>query len=264
MKYRTDLTVLKIGGSIITERSSQTPKALPGEINRIAGEIAGMAVEGANKGNLIVVHGAGSFGHPLAREYRLTEQFDMEGVIETHRSVRKLNNMVVDALNRAGVPAVPVHPFGSFLLDCGRISEMFTTHILVMLERGMVPVLHGDVVMDTTRGAAVLSGDQVVPYIAQKLGAESIGIASVTDGVLDDKGHTVPVITPASFDEVKVHIGGSSHTDVTGGMLGKVTELVDLADRSGISSRIFNASIPGNVRAFLDGATPGTLIQKDK
>ena len=253
-----DLTVLKIGGSIITEKSSQTPKALPDEINRIASEMA------ANRGNLIVVHGAGSFGHPLAREYRLTEQFDIEGVIETHRSVRKLNNMVVDALNRAGMPAVPVHPFSSFLLDNGRISEMFGANISVMLKRGMVPVLHGDVVMDATRGAAVLSGDQVVPYIAQKLGAESIGIASVTDGVLDDKGHTVPVITPASFNEVKIHIGGSSHTDVTGGMLGKVTELVDLADRSGISSRIFNASIPGNVRAFLDGATPGTLIQKDK
>ncbi len=259
-----DLTVLKIGGSIITEKSSQTPKALPDEINRIAGEITGMAVEAANKSNLILIHGAGSFGHPLAREYRLTEQFDMEGVIETHRSVRKLNNMVVDALNRSGMPAVPVHPFSSLLLDCGRISEMLTTHILVMLKRGMVPVLHGDVVMDATRGAAILSGDQVVPYIAQKLGAESIGIASVTDGVLDDKGRTVPVITPASFDEVKIHIGGSSHTDVTGGMLGKVTELVDLADRSGISSSIFNASIPGNVRAFMDGVTLGTLIQKDK
>lgn len=253
-----DLTVLKIGGSIITEKSSQTPMALPDEINRIASEMT------VNKGNLIVVHGAGSFGHPLARKYRLTEQFDMEGVIETHRSVRILNNMFVDALNRAGIPAVPVHPFGSFLLDCGRISEMLASHILVMLERGMVPVLHGDVVMDTTRGAAVLSGDQVVPYIAQQLGAESIGIASVTDGVLDGKGHTVPVITPASFDVIKVHIGGSSYIDVTGGMLGKVTELVELADRSGISSRIFNASIPGNVRAFMDGATPGTLIQKDK
>jgi len=253
-----DLTVLKIGGSIITERSSQIPKALPGEINRIASEMA------TNKGNLLVTHGAGSFGHPLAREYRLTEQFYMEGVIETHRSVRILNNMVVDSMNRAGVPAVPVHPFGSFLLDKGRISKMFSAHISVMLDRGMVPVLHGDVVMDTTRGAAILSGDQIVPYIAQKLGAGTIGIASVTDGVLDDKGHTLPVITPASFDKVKIHIGGSSHTDVTGGMLGKVTELVDLANRSGISSRIFNASIPGNVRAFLNGATPGTLIQKDK
>ncbi len=157
-----------------------------------------------------------------------------------------------------------MHPFGSFLLDNGRISEMFGAHVSIMLKRGMVPVLHGDVVMDATKGAAVLSGDQVVPYIAQKLGAGSIGIASVTDGVLDGKGHTVPVITPASFDKVKVHIGGSSHTDVTGGMLGKVTELLDLAHRSGINSCIFNASIPGNIRAFLEGATPGTLIQTDK
>ena len=168
-------TVLKIGGSIITDKSSPIPKAMPDEINRIAGEIA------ADHDNLIVVHGAGSFGHPLAKQYGLTQQFNMQGVIKTHRSVKVLNNCMVDALTSFGVPAVPVHPFSSFLLDKGRIYEMLIPHIRTMLEHKFVPVLHGDVAMDVTRGAAIVSGDQIVPYLARKLEAERIGIGSNTD-----------------------------------------------------------------------------------
>lgn len=253
-----DLTVLKIGGSIITDKSSPTPKARPGEINRIAKEIA------AGSDNLVVVHGAGSFGHPLALKYKLTEQFDAYGIIEIHRWVKVLNTMVVDALVSAGVPAVPVHALGCAILDYGRIKEMFIEPIREMIEHNMVPVLHGDVAMDSGRGAAILSGDQVVPYIAMKLGAKRIGIGSNTHGVLDAKGRTIPVITPSTFYEIREQIGDSSQTDVTGGMLGKVRELVDMADLTGIESIIFNASAPGSIREFMQGTAVGTLIQKTK
>jgi isopentenyl phosphate kinase len=252
------LTVLKIGGSIITDKSSPVPAALPDEITRIACEIAG------NHTNLIIVHGAGSFGHPLAKHYRLQERFDIQGVMETHRSVKVLNSLVVDALASAGVPAVPVHPFSSFVLDNGRIIQMLTAPIRMMLEHTLVPVLHGDVAMDATKGAAIVSGDQIVTYIAQQFEADSIGIGSNTAGVLDDQGKVISTISPATFHEIRPYIRGSSHTDVTGGMLGKVQELVDIANTNGIKSRIFNAAAPGNIQKFLEGTAIGTLIQKDK
>ncbi|MDF1557724.1 MAG: isopentenyl phosphate kinase [ANME-2 cluster archaeon] len=252
------LVVLKIGGSIITDKSSSTPKSLADAIERIAQEIAGVS------GSLILVHGAGSFGHPLARQFKLTEQFDVQGIIETHRSVKSLNATMVDALISYGVPAVPVHPLSCALLEQGRIRDMQMAPLREMVQRGLVPVLHGDVVMDSARGAAILSGDQLVPYIAQKMGAERIGIGSNIDGVLDNQSKTIPDITPSTVDRLRVYISGSSHTDVTGGMLGKVQELVELADKFGISSRIFNASTPGNITRFLKGETMGTRIQKDK
>ena len=253
--------VLKIGGSIITDKSSDVPKALPGTIKRIAGELAGFINENTS---IILVHGAGSFGHPLAKQFNLTEQFDAKGLIETHRSVKSLNAMVVDALVSAGVPAVPVHPLSCAMLEQGRISDMQTAPILEMLNRGMVPVLHGDVAMDSVRGAGILSGDQIVPYVAWKMGAELIGIGSNIDGVHDNEGKTIDRITPDNFDEIREYIVGSSHTDVTGGMLGKVHELVELADKSGISSRIFDASTAGSITRFLKGEAMGTLIQKNK
>lgn len=253
-----NLTVLKIGGSIITDRSSPTPRALPDEIERIAGEIAD------THQNLIVVHGAGSYGHQIASRLRLNERFDARGVVETHRSVKELNAMVVDALVSAGVAAVPVHPFSCALLDNGRIREMPVNHIMKMLECDMVPVLHGDVAMDTVQGAGILSGDQIVPYLATSLVADLIGVGSNTDGVLDDSGQTIGVITPGSFEDIRMHIGGSAHTDVTGGMLNKVQELLSIANSGGINSRIFNAQKPGSIRELLEGAETGTLIKKDK
>ncbi|MCL7414009.1 MAG: isopentenyl phosphate kinase [ANME-2 cluster archaeon] len=252
--------VLKIGGSVITDRSSAVPKALPDTIERLAGEVAGTCVNNP----LILVHGAGSFGHPLASQFKLTEQFDTKGLIETHRSVKTLNAMVVDAFVSAGVPAVPVHPLSCALLTQGRISDMQTAPLREMLNRGLIPVLHGDVAMDSVRGAGILSGDQIVPYIARKMGAELVGIGSNIDGVLDSEGRNIPEITPAIFDRIRKYIGGSSHTDVTGGMLSKVQELVELADESGINSRIFDASAAGNIIRFLQGETMGTLIQKNK
>jgi len=47
-------------------------------------------------------------------------------------------------------------------------------------------------------------------------------------------------------------------------MLGKVQELVDLADMTGIESRIFNAASPGNIQEFMKGAAIGTLVRKVK
>ena len=52
----------------------------------------------------------------------------------------------------------------------------------------------------------------------------------------------------------------SEGTDVTGGMLGKVTELLKLNEITGSTSYIFNARKPGNVSMFLQGNDIGTSI----
>ena len=48
------------------------------------------------------------------------------------------------------------------------------------------------------------------------------------DGVLDADGSVIPLISPASFASVRSVMGGSAGTDVTGGMLQKVEEMVAL------------------------------------
>lgn len=250
------LVILKIGGSVITDKGSVS-SARKDEIDRISEEIASFGSDSGS--NLIIVHGAGSFGHPQAMKYGLNEGFDAEGVYLTHASVKILNSMVVESLNRAGAHALPVHPLSSCLLENGKLIEFQLSQVKLMLERGIIPVIHGDVVMDRIKGAAVLSGDRIIPYIATALNASKIGAGSDVDGVLDDKDIVIKKITPLSFADMKKNIRGSASTDVTGGMLGKVSELLELAGK-GISSRIFNATKKGMVSRFLDGEDVGTLI----
>lgn len=249
------LVILKIGGSVITEKDSIST-ARKDDIDRISQEIASFRANSHD--DLIVVHGAGSFGHPQAMKWA-NSGFDAEGAYLTHTSVKALNSMVMDSLNKAGVMALPVHPLSSCLLESGKIVEFQLEQVKLMLGRRIVPVLHGDVAMDRVLGAAVLSGDRIVPYLAIAMNASKIGAGSNVDGVLDNTGTAVKKITPVSFVDIKEHIQGSASADVTGGMLGKVSEFLELA-KKGISSRIFNASRKGMVSKFLYSEDVGTLI----
>jgi isopentenyl phosphate kinase len=116
-------------------------------------------------------------------------------------------------------------------------------------------VIHGDVVMDLSRGACIVSGDQLVRYLAAALLISRVGLATDVPGVLDG-GRVVPEITRQTI--ATLHIGDSLHTDVTGGMRGKIDELLALAD-AGTESEIFHVS---RVRDFLCGAaTGGTRVR---
>ncbi|WP_094226501.1 isopentenyl phosphate kinase [Methanolobus psychrotolerans] len=255
---KNNITILKIGGSVITDKSADDGAARVSKIERIAGEISGF------EGKLIIVHGAGSFGHPQVKRFGLTGKFDHIGSIITHMSVRELNTMVVEALNFAGVNALPVHPMACVVSKNGRIKSMFTEQIGEMLANGFVPVLHGDMVMDSELGTSVLSGDQIVPYLAIQMKASRIGIGSAEEGVLNNKGEVIPSISNSNFDQIKEYLGGSSNTDVTGGMLGKVLELLKLSEQSNSTSYIFNAGNAGNISDFLKGKNIGTAISGDR
>jgi len=250
------LIILKIGGSVITEKGSIS-RARNTEIERISQEIAAFRKDSDSQ--LILVHGAGSFGHPQVMKYGLNEGFDAQGLYLTHLSVKLLNSRVVESLNIAGIHALPVHPLSLCLLENGKFIDFHLGQIKVMLEKGIVPVLHGDVVMDMTKGVSVLSGDRIIQYLAISLKASKIGAGSDVDGVLDEKETVIGKITPFSFIDLKKTIKGSGYTDVTGGMLGKVSELLELAGK-GVDSRIFNASRKGMVSRFLYGEDVGTLI----
>ncbi len=243
--------VLKIGGSILTDKSRElTPRY--GEITRVAEEIA------IHPQDVVLVHGAGSFGHIPAKKYGLPHEFNRQGLRVTHSSVAQLCEMVVDALSLAGIDCLPVHPLSCLSLRGGRIDSFFMQPIEDMLRNDIMPVLHGDVAMDATGRAAIVSGDQLVSYIAKSLQADVVAIGSNVDGVLFS-GRPLSSITRKELSEVQSAIGGSEGVDVTGGMRGKLLELLDLADL-GIDSMIFNAGIKGNIARALKGEYVGTRI----
>lgn len=65
----------------------------------------------------VVLHGAGSYGHFEASQYAITkpdtpQRLLLEGFAHTRRAVMRLNQLVVNELIEAGVPAVGLSPFG--------------------------------------------------------------------------------------------------------------------------------------------------------
>ncbi|HNX40070.1 MAG TPA: isopentenyl phosphate kinase [Methanothrix sp.] len=244
--------ILKIGGSIITDKSRDLA-ARPDEIRRAAEEIASCPQD------LVLVHGAGSFGHIPARRFGLPDQFSSQGLMETHGSVVMLNQMVVEALGDAGVSCLPVHPLSCLTLRNWRIDGFHIGPIKEMLHNGIMPVLHGDVAMDVSRRAGIVSGDQLVSYLGRALSAHVVAVGCNVEGVLVG-GRTIPVVNRADLSAIEGDLGGSAGVDVTGGMKGKLLELLELAD-SGISSVIFDAGKEGSIRRALLGEKVGTLVE---
>jgi isopentenyl phosphate kinase len=246
--------ILKLGGSVITDKSADCA-VNRARLGSIAGAIAEARVEG-----ILVIHGAGSCGHPEAKRYHLDKGAsagNTEGIFVTHRAVSRLNDAVVAALREEGVAAVGVHPLHTGIADNGRLVGFECRQLETMLALGMVPVIHGDVVMDLSRGACIVSGDQLVRYLAVALRISRVGLATDVPGVLDGE-RVVPVITRGTMPELQ--IGSSSHTDVTGGMKGKINELLGLAD-AGTGSAIFHVS---RIPDFLKGSGHGgTIVRGD-
>jgi isopentenyl phosphate kinase len=248
----SDRCILKLGGSIITDKRADCA------VNREQLATVASAIAGARTDGIVIVHGAGSCGHPEAKRYHLDKGAtagETEGIFVTHRAVSSLNDAVVLALRENGVAAIGVHPLHVGIADNGRLVGFECRHLEKMLALGMVPVIHGDVVMDLAKGACIVSGDQLVRYLASGLEIRRVGLATDVPGVLDG-GSVVPRITRGTVPEL--HIGNSTHTDVTGGMRGKIDELLGLAD-AGIGSDIFHVS---RVADFLKGSPHGgTMVR---
>jgi isopentenyl phosphate kinase len=239
--------VLKLGGSVVTDKAGDCAIRK----DRIAACVKEIARRPAIQ--VVLVHGAGSCGHPQAHRHRLDRGVppgDIAGISETHRAVADLNMAVVDALLRAGREAVGIHLLGYCVAVAGRLQDQNWRPIDLMLSLGITPVLHGDVVTDTTRGASIVSGDQLVASLARALSPDRVGLATDVAGILGKDGAVVDRI---SRDRGLGLAGGSRNTDVTGGMEGKLMELLALAD-AGIGSSIFHASRIGD---FLDGRPHG-------
>ena len=68
------MIILKIGGSSLTNKDSSESEVNFESLERIALEIKSSLDNGPKQ--LIIVHGAGSFGHPPAKKYKIGEAFD--------------------------------------------------------------------------------------------------------------------------------------------------------------------------------------------
>ncbi len=217
-------------------------------IARLSHEIAKVWHSGTR--DFIIVHGAGSFGHGPVLKYKINDGILAEkqkaGYAATHAACAKLSGFLVDALVKESVPAISIPPCAIITQANKRIAEFNTGIVSHYLKSGFLPILYGDMVPDKKLIGSVCSGDQIVAYLGKN--AKRIVIGTNVDGVLAN-GKIVPLITKRNFAAIRRHLRSSSAPDVTGGMEGKIKELLNVRKPIYIA----NARKSGRIAALLLG-----------
>jgi len=257
------LVIVKLGGSIITDKRRRF--SLNSEvIRRIGGELAN-AIKAADL-SLILVHGGGSYAHPIAREYSVSEGYvderHLEGFIETSKIVRRLNLDVISNLVEGGLRAVLIPASSIFITRAGRISTCNLEPIFSALRIGVVPVTSGDVVFDRELGFTVLSGDGICSYLAVRLRAKRLIFAMDADGIYVRDRSTGEVRVAEEFSRgMKIEPLGSAKEDVTGGIVNKIEEGFSAAE-AGVEVLFVNGLAEGRLeKAVLGEPVVGTRLK---
>ncbi len=258
------LTVLKIGGSIVTDKSK--PYSIRKDvIKRIARELKPY-LDLNNK--LILVHGGGSYGHHIVRMYNeLNREKDAHYYSIVTISMNELSLKTAEILRLEGLPVTIIPTHVIFRLDEKSNIEPYNIKVITdHLERGIIPILYGDLVLGRD-GFPVLSGDDISWYLACKLKASRLLFATSVDGIYAGSIGRSPIIEFINCRDTNIEetIGkfqektGSS-IDVTGGIINKVI----VARKYGCGNMdviIFNGLVEGNIRkALLGEKITGTKV----
>ena len=220
------LAIVKLGGSLITDKRRPF-KVRTKVLRRLSSEIK--EVLDKSKTKIILIHGGGSFGHYVASKY-VGREITSHGFTEIHEAMIRLNSIVLKYLRKEGVLAETVHTSSAFTLNNGRISVANIETIKGMLDKGITPLLYGDVVYDVSKGFGILSGDTLAAYLANTLNAEMIVFATNVNGVYrrypPKRGlrDLIRVIDLRKLD-LELRASKSLRYDVTGGMMFKLIEL---------------------------------------
>jgi isopentenyl phosphate kinase len=174
----------------------------------------------------------------------------------------RLNRIVTDLFLEAGVPVWSLQPSASARCRGGELLALETEPLQRALSQGLVPLVFGDVALDELQGGTIISTEQIFGYLAPRLFPQRVLLVSVVDGVFErDPLHApsaryVPEISPENWDRVRSELSGSHATDVTGGMLTKVEEMVMLVrSMPGLEVHIFSGERVDALRVALQYPT---------
>jgi len=245
--------VIKLGGGLITDKS----KSKTINMNAID-KVCKVMLEIQNEGyNLIIVHGAGSYGHILAKEMNIGKGIDKNNENAQRKAVKKirkdmleLNSHVVESMENLNLNVV-VHPPSRWAKGIG-INFKGDITIFEKESNRLIPVCFGDVV-DREDGFefGILSGDDLMYRLSLEIPdvKYTIFLLGDVEGVMD-----LPPTNPNAkilkiWSKHKfVKTNHNSDIDVTGGIDLKL----DRAAR--ISKHVSEVW-------FLDGRNPNRIIE---
>ncbi|KGQ11694.1 hypothetical protein BBAD15_g2565 [Beauveria bassiana D1-5] len=250
--------VVKLGGAAITDKAA--PDTLSHNIDNLLDSVARayQNILRPSGRQLILIHGAGSFGHPPAKKYQVkagwTARLDVAGgdgdgelardnvkfgMALTRQRVLQLHLDVLQRLHaRERMPILSVSTHDTVDTDNGAVtgasSARLVARVQQVLAAGFVPLLFGDAVFDRTLGSTILSGDALMYHLAERLPAvercvfvtDVAGLFTLDPKRFPDDAVLIKTICcseagSAAIDKDDETASAASVDDVTGGMRSK-------------------------------------------
>jgi len=246
------MILVKLGGSVITDKT-RLRSFRKEAVERLVTEMREVDEP------IIIVHGAGSFGHVLASRYALHlgkrggEQ--LQGLSQVMADVRDLNLRVMRIVNREGRACASLPPSTIARLDGGKLIALDHGAFESYLDLGVTPLTFGDVCLDLERGFGICSGDQLMESLASHFLPRSIIFCTDVDGIfnrdphLDPKAKLLERVTGETLDSLP---RTERCDDVTGSIYGKIECMLRMSSFTR-ECLVINGNVEGRLRSALSG-----------
>ena len=255
---------IKLGGGLITDKGSMK-KFDQKAVEKVVETLSSVSELGAS---IVLVHGAGSFGHLLAKKWGIANGLDIQKETEQWEAVRmirsdmrELNDLIIGKMGEGGMECIG-YPPSDWAKGTG---ARFTGDVSIFEGRHEqpIPITFGDVVdTDDESKFGILSGDDLMLRLSTELQVtHSIFLIGDSEGVL-----TGP--PDESCSELITHLGPDTkikgehdaEIDVTGGIGLKIERSLEIA-KVVDEVWIIDGREPGRVLELLtSGETTGTKI----
>ena len=247
---KSDLVVVKLGGSLITDKDR--PLTLNYEGMRSSAKAIALAMRHRRNQSLMIIHGGGSFGHYYASKYHLSmdkKKVSAIGPSKIAASMIWLHSALISELIKEGVSCKTVFTSELVSPDGDRVTRQGADTLWALFKSGFVPVTFGNISI-TTRGSSIISGDQIALSVAKKVGIKRMIFAMDVDGIYPDsklKGDILRELTRPRGTSSK-----HRRYDVTGGIDAKIEAGFRIA-RNGSKVFYVNGLKQERLRRLIEG-----------
>ena len=253
LKVESSVILLKLGGGLLTDKNK--PLSIREDIVKSAVK----QIIDANE-KIILIHGGGSFGHPLAKKYSISNGIDKTipnqilGLAETHHAMVKFNSYLIEQFLESNYPVLSIQTSSIFIEKSNKISLESIDVLETALNLKIMPVLYGDIILDKQGSFSIISGDQIILELCQNLNSyniQKVVFAMESDGlyIVDkDNSENCKSVTECYSNELdSLNLADlGQKIDVTGGIKSKLNFIKTIC-KSKIPVQLINGLTEGYI-----------------
>ena len=205
------------------------------------------------KYNFVIFAGLGILGK-LSTDFHPNFKCAETSTFDVFKSPLRVNmTKIYNSFVKENIPVVLLFPSAEVVTKNGKIISGLD-NLLNFISLGNIPLIIGDIVYDTEKGATILSPDALLNYSLKKIKPAKVIIATDIDGIfeLHNNAKIIREITFETWKKWEEDYKKTIPDDITGGMLLRMKILIEIAKKD-IDIFIVNGNYPERIEKILIG-----------